>query len=79
MPDYEFKGVLNYKLTRDDELNPLEEPIECVMDVLGYPFKITGNMPFTDGPVSIQVIQNGERWQPEPDSDGFIVWRKVEE
>lgn len=76
MPSYEFHGQLNYKLTDSDPGVPLEAGDQADVTVMihGYPGKLVSGVPYTEGTVVIEVIQDGVLFGLVPDGDGILQW-----
>ena len=81
MPSYEFIGQMNYKLTDSEPGVPLpkEDQAEITVLINGYPGKLVNAVPYTEGPIVLQVIQDGVLFGLEPDSDGILQWVEEEE
>lgn len=79
MPSYEFHGQLNYKLTDADAGVPLpvEDQADVTVIVYGFPGKLVTGVPYTEGTVTMSVIQNGVPFSLEPDGDGILQWVEV--
>lgn len=76
MPSYEFTGQLKYKLT-DAEAGvplPVEDQADVTVLIHGYPGKLVTGVPYTDGTVVIEVLQDGVLFGLEPDGDGNLLW-----
>ena len=80
MPSYEFTGQLRYKLTDADAGDPLpvEDQADIVVLIHGYPGKLVNGVPYTEGTVLMEVLQDGELFSLEPDGDGILQWVKEE-
>lgn len=76
MPSYEFHGQLNYKLTDADAGVPLpvEDQADVTVIVYGFPGKLVTGVPYTEGTVTMSVIQNGVPFNLEPDEGGVLHW-----
>lgn len=80
MPSYEFTGQLRYRLTDADVGDPLpiEDQADIVVLIHGHPGKLVNGVPYTEGPIIMEVLQDGELFGLEPDGDGILQWVKEE-
>ena len=76
MPSYEFTGQLRYRLTDADAGDPLpiEDQADIVVLIHGYPGKLVNGVPYSDGNVTVEVLQDGVLFSLQPDGDGVLHW-----
>ena len=76
MPSYEFHGQLRYRLTDADAGDPLpvEDQADVTVIVYGFPGKLVSGVAYTEGTVTMSVIQNGVLFSLQPDGDGVLHW-----